>query len=168
MITSGPVSQHITTFAKSCVTRFAEIIAVKAPFWRALRRPARTNGVCPLAAMPITQSISPARHSSTARAPSPSPSSSPSCAQNTAFVPPAILTWSQSGAVPNVGGHSAASITAIRALVPAARYKTRPPRGYCSTKKSTTRAMAGISLRTTLGGIQSSSFIRSKISRVVF
>jgi hypothetical protein len=80
---------------------------------------ARTYGVVPLAAMPTTTSFPPTRRSSMALTPAFTSSSAPSTERTRAVAPPAITAITISGGVPNVGGHSAASSTPRRPLVPA-------------------------------------------------
>ena len=69
--------------------------------------------------IPIRRSVAPRPSDSTAARPARASSSAPSCAQNTASRPPAIKPTTCAGSVPNVGGHSAASATPSRPLVPA-------------------------------------------------
>ena len=66
-----------------------------------------------------TPSFVPTPLASTAAAPSSARSSAPSWARNMAASPPAMIPWTTSGSVRNVGGHSAASSTPSRPLVPA-------------------------------------------------
>ena len=79
-------------------------------------------------------------------------SSAPSRERNTAARPPAMMAWTRRGGVPKVGGHSAASSTPRRPLVPAPTKKSRPPPRRASTMRSTARAMAGITRRTASDG----------------
>ena len=114
--------------------------AVRAPSSRERARAARTNGVVPLAAMPITTSRSETVSSFTASAPATSSSSAPSWLRSSAARPPAITPTTMPGGVPNVGGHSVASSTPSRPLVPAPTYTRRPPAPKATTTRSITRA----------------------------
>ncbi|MND00928.1 hypothetical protein D3C83_197170 [compost metagenome] len=69
--------------------------------------------------MPQTTSLRPAPAFLIADFASPLRSSAPSCDRKTAFLPPATMARIFDGSVPNVGGHSAASRTPSRPLVPA-------------------------------------------------
>ena len=60
-------------------------------------------------------------------------SSAPSTDRKTAPRPPAITAWTWRGDVLKVGGHSAASITPSRPLVPAPTKMSRPPPASRST-----------------------------------
>ena len=92
---------------------------VRAPSAWARPSAARTNGVVPLAAMPTTTSVAPTRRSSTAAMPASRSSSAPSTDLTSAGSPPAMIPCTISGSVPKVGGHSEASSTPSRPLVPA-------------------------------------------------
>src|SRR5579863_7208580 len=78
-----------------------------------------TYGVVPLAAIPTTTSPRFAPALANSRAPFDTESSAPSTAPRSAFAPPAINACTSFGDMPYVGGHSAASSTASRPLVPA-------------------------------------------------
>ena len=78
-----------------------------------------TNGVRPLAAIPTTTSRRLTPRNSIARAPASESSSAPSTDCQSADCPPAMMPWTISGGVRNVGGHSLASSTPSRPLVPA-------------------------------------------------
>ena len=67
----------------------------------------------------MTTSFGPTFFSSTAAAPSSALSSAPSFARNIASSPPAMMPCTCSGSVRKVGGHSDASSTPSRPLVPA-------------------------------------------------
>jgi hypothetical protein len=92
---------------------------VRAPSTWARARAAPTYGVVPLAAMPTTTSFLPTPREFTSRSPAPVSSSAPSMDLTRAAGPPAISPTTISGGVPKVGGHSAASSTPSRPLVPA-------------------------------------------------
>ena len=96
-----------------------EMNAVAAPRSLAMRRAPSGYGVVPPAAMPTTVSRGPmARRSISARAPSHS-SSRPSLERRSAESPPAMMPTTCPGSLMNVGGHSLASSTPRRPLVPA-------------------------------------------------
>ena len=76
-------------------------------------------GVVPPVAMPITTSFGPTFRASTSFAPPSGESSAPSCAMNIASFPPAMTPSTIPGDERNVGGHSLASSTPSRPLVPA-------------------------------------------------
>jgi len=75
---------------------------------------ASTYGVVPLAVIPTTTSCRVSFFARKSRCAFSTESSAPSTAPVTAGRPPAINACTSSGEVPNVGGHSAASSTAIR------------------------------------------------------
>ena len=101
-----------------------------------------TNAVTPLAEMPTTTSPRRTR-ARTTRAAARASSSAPSRERNTDCRPPAMIACTRPGRVPNVGGHSAASITPSRPLVPAPTKNSRPPARSAVTIRSTAAAMAG-------------------------
>jgi hypothetical protein len=93
--------------------------AVVAPRAFASRMAPSGYGVVPPAAMPMTVSSGPtARRSISARAPSGS-SSRPSLDRRSAESPPAMIPTTCPGSLMKVGGHSLASSTPNRPLVPA-------------------------------------------------
>ena len=69
-----------------------------------------------------------------------------------------------SGGVPNVGGHSAASSTPSRPLVPAPTYSRRPPARNAASIRSMVRAMSARAPATAGGTVASSAPMRSTIS----
>jgi hypothetical protein len=140
--TSGPVGMAITTSAIARRPgRGAQVTStVRRPRARAVSRPPRTNGVTELAEIPMR--TSPVRSLSASARPSSSRSSAPSTARNTASSPPAMTARMRSGSVPNVGGHSAASSTPRRPLVPAPRNTIRPPPSSALATRSAARAIA--------------------------
>ena len=73
----------------------------------------------PLAAIPTTVSLGPTRRESISAIPALGSSSAPSTDLSSAGAPPAMIPTTISGGVPNVGGHSAASSTPSRPLLPA-------------------------------------------------
>ena len=118
---SGPTAAPMVTSASgrpACpglhVTK-----TVRAPSRRASSRPPRTKGVTPHAAMPTSTSSGLKPRSWSAAAPSAGWSSAPSIAVTSASRPPAMMPCTCSGSVPKVGGHSEASSTPSRPLVPA-------------------------------------------------
>ena len=68
--------------------------------------------------------------------------------------PPAITACTVSGSVPKVGGHSAASITPSRPLVPAPTKKTLPPRSSDRKTMSAAREMESFSPETASKSLQ--------------
>ena len=120
-MTSGPTRGTMLRWhaASSGEAGVQATAIVAAPRARARRTAATTNGVRPLAAIPTTTSSGPAPRASIARSPAASSSSAPSTASVTACASPASTACTRSGGVPNVGGHSAASSTPSRPLVPA-------------------------------------------------
>ena len=119
--TSGPTS---TSMARSAAALRADpglqtTATAKAPRSRAAPSAPRTYGVDPLAARPTTTSRSPAPARCTARAPARASSSAPSTARRRATSPPAMVPCTCSGGEEKVGGHSDASRTPRRPLVPA-------------------------------------------------
>ena len=92
---------------------------VLAPTARARLSAPSTNGVRPLAEIPMTRSRPLTSRSSIARAPFLSSSSAASMLRRNALLPPAMIPWIKSDGVPKVGGISAASSTPKRPLVPA-------------------------------------------------
>ena len=54
-----------------------------------------------------------------------------------------MTAWTSAGGVPNVGGHSAASITPSRPLVPAPTKTSRPPLDSARTMSSMAAADGG-------------------------
>jgi hypothetical protein len=119
--TSAPTSTPITIFAKRAIgiSRLAITATVKAPRPRAYFIAPKTYGVVPLAAIPTTTSFRSNFKRRKSRAPLAAESSAPSTAPVTARRPPAIKATIRPRAIPNVGGHSAASNTAILPLDPA-------------------------------------------------
>src|SRR5438445_487305 len=120
--TSGPTFGRITT--SHVAVSWAggsehDTSPVFAPSVCARDSALRTNGVVPLAAIPMTTSLGPTRAESTAAAPALTSSSAPSALRVNALGPPAMIPRTISGGVPNVGGHSAASNTPRRPEVPA-------------------------------------------------
>ena len=142
--TSGPGHGAMTTSARSRERpAWQATSTLRAPRPRAATSPASTNGVRPLAEMPTTTSPRRTRER-TARRAARASSSAPSRERNTAARPPAMMAWTRRGGVPKVGGHSAASSTPRRPLVPAPTKNSRPPPRSASTIRSTARAMAGV------------------------
>ncbi len=119
--TSGPTWTSMACSAASDRTAPAlhDRPTVRAPRLLASRTAATTNGVRPLAATPTTTSAGPMRSAAIASAPAAASSSAPSTAPPSAVLPPAMMAPTSSGGVENVGGHSAASMTATRPAVPA-------------------------------------------------
>ena len=120
--TSGPTGTVMQTSQVSRISCGGSVQlrkTVRAP--RVCARPsaARTNGVVPLAAMPTTTSFSLIRRSSMAAMPALRSSSAPSMDFTSAGSPPAMIPCTISGGEPKVGGHSEASSTPSRPLVPA-------------------------------------------------
>ena len=141
---------------------------VTAPRLRPNSSAPSTYRVVPLAESPTTTSRrdTPARRRS--RLPSAAESSAPSSACRSARMPPATTACTIRGGVPNVGGHSAASRTARRPLVPAPTYRRRPPRRNDFTIASTALEIAGSSRRTATATRASSWFNVRRISSVDF
>jgi hypothetical protein len=137
---------------------------VRAPSAWALPRAARTNGVVPLAAIPTTVSFDPTRRESISPIPALTSSSAPSMDLISAGNPPAMMPTTISGGVPNVGGHSAASSTPSRPLVPAPTYSRRPPARKAASIRSTARAISTRARATAVGTVASSAPMRSTIS----
>jgi len=119
--TSAPTPTAIAIFANraSGISRFAITAIVVAPRPRANFIAPKTYGVVPLAAIPTTTSLLPNLNRRKSRAPFSAESSAPSTAPVTARLPPAISATICFREIPNVGGHSAASKTAILPLDPA-------------------------------------------------
>src|SRR6266403_1738407 len=119
--TSGPTSGAITIFASraAAIRRLDVTATVTAPRPRANFIAATTYGVVPLAVTPTTMSLRVNFLSRNSRSAFRMESSAPSTAPVTARRPPAINACTAFGETPNVGGHSAASSTAIRPLDPA-------------------------------------------------
>lgn len=119
--TSAPTSTAIAIFASraSGISRLAITATVVAPRPRAYFIAPKTYGVVPLAAIPTTTSFRFNFNRRKFRAPFAPESSAPSTAPVTARLPPAINATIRFGEIPNVGGHSAASNTAILPLDPA-------------------------------------------------
>ena len=92
---------------------------MRAPSAWARPSAARTKGVVPLAAMPTTTSAADTFRSSMAAMPASRSSSAPSIDVTSAGSPPAMIPCTISGGEPKVGGHSEASSTPSRPLVPA-------------------------------------------------
>ena len=78
--------------------------------------------------------------------------------------PPAMMPTTISGSVPNVGGHSVASSTPSRPLVPAPTYTRRPPIRNAETTSSMVLASGSRVVWTTSATRRSSAFRRSTIS----
>ena len=118
--TSGPVSRTMRWSHPSGDSMGTHATkAVVAPHAFARRTAPRGYGVVPPAAIPTTVSSGPiARRSISARAPSHS-SSRPSLERRSAPSPPAITPTTWPGSLMKVGGHSLASSTPSRPLVPA-------------------------------------------------
>ena len=161
--TSGPTASAITTRAAEAGTSGLQVTsAVAAPRLRASFKAARTNGVTPLAAMPTT--MSPGRTRLRIwRAPSAPLSSAPSEERNTVRLPPAITACTSEGGVSKVGGHSAASSTPSRPLVPAPTKMRRPRRDSARTIRSTARPRAGAARPTARTARRSARFISRAI-----
>ena len=120
--TSGPTGTVMQTSQVSRSSRGGseqETSPVRAPSVCARASAARTKGVVPLAAMPTTTSSGPTRRASISPIPAFTSSSAPSIDRTSAGRPPAMMPTTISGGVPKVGGHSAASSTPSRPLVPA-------------------------------------------------
>src|SRR6266481_2624505 len=119
--TSGPTSGAITIFARraAAIRRLHVTATVNAPRPRANFIAASTYSVVPLAVTPTTMSLRVNFISRNSRSAFRMESSAPSTAPVTARRPPAINACTSFGETPNVGGHSAASSTAIRPLDPA-------------------------------------------------
>jgi len=119
--TSGPTSGAITIFATrpTGIRKFDVTATVVAPRVRAYFSAPSTYGVVPLAAIPTTTSFGVIRIPRKSRSPFRFESSAPSTARVIARRPPAINARTTFAETPNVGGHSAASITPIRPLDPA-------------------------------------------------
>jgi hypothetical protein len=121
-ITSGPTLGTMQTSAQARTSSSGSVQQRKptrAPRSFARRSAARTYGVVDDVAIPRTKSRGPTSRSSIASAPASVSSSEPSWLPTSAAYPPAITPWTSSGSVPKVGGHSAASSTPNRPLVPA-------------------------------------------------
>ena len=140
--TSGPGRGATRTSASArSAAEGAHVTAmVRAPRRRASRRAASANGVTPLAQIPHTTSRGPTRRRPRARRASSARSSAPSTARQSARWPPAITPTTCPGDTPKVGGHSAASRTPSRPLVPAPAYTSRPPASSARATRSTARA----------------------------
>ena len=120
--TSGPTSTTMHTSTLSRMPRGgSEQVKnpVRAPSSRACSRAARTYGVVPLAAMPSTKSAGPTVIASIAERAAAGSSSAPSTERCSAGAPPAMIPCTIPGGEPKVGGHSLASRTPRRPLVPA-------------------------------------------------
>src|SRR6266850_998789 len=167
--TSGPTSGAITIFASraAAIRRLDVTATVNAPRARANFIAATTYGVVPLAVTPTTMSLRVNFLSRNSRSAFRMESSAPSTAPVTARRPPAINASTTFGETPNVGGHSAASSTAIRPLDPAPKYINRPPFRIPLTIASTARAIAVNSRPTAAATLRSSRFINRTISRAV-
>ncbi len=164
--TSGPTCVAIRILASRAtgVRGFTVIATVAAPRRRAYCSAASTYGVVPLAVIPTTTSRPVNFFARRSRSAFASESSAPSTAPVTAGRPPAINACTSSGEVPKVGGHSAASRTAIRPLEPAPAYISRPPLRMAFTMASAARATAGSSWLTAAATLRSSRFISRTIS----
>ena len=141
---SGPACTAITKSHRSARSSggWAQVSSpVAAPTSWARLRAAHTYGVVPLAAMPNTKSFGPTEWSSMAAVPAATSSSAPSWDRVNAAGPPAITPTTISGGVPNVGGHSVASKTPSRPLVPAPTYSNRPPPPIARVARSIASAM---------------------------
>ena len=136
---------------------------VPAPRRRASARAAAANGVTPLAETPTTTSPRLTR-ARTARRAARASSSAPSRDRKTAPRPPAMIAWTSPGRVPKVGGHSAASRTPRRPLVPAPTKTSLPPRRSASTISSTAAARSRRTRPTAATARRSSRFMRPAIS----
>src|SRR6267142_646975 len=167
--TSGPTSGAITILASraAAIRRLDVTATVNAPRARANFIAVTTYGVVPLAVTPTTMSLRVNFLSRNSRSAFRMESSAPSTAPVTARRPPAINASTTFGETPNVGGHSAASSTAIRPLDPAPKYINRPPFRIPLTIASTARAIAVNSRPTTAATLRSSRFINRTISRAV-
>lgn len=148
-ITSGPTrgAIRISTRERRGELRLQATKTVRAPLFFASRRAAATKGVIPLAEIPTTTSPFRTRFLIFFR-PSLARSSAPSCDRNTACFPPAMIDCTSWGEVLKVGGHSAASSTPSRPLVPAPTKKSLPPFLREGTMIRTARPMAGLTFRT--------------------
>ena len=147
-ITSGPTSRVTTRSAGACSGSLQLTSTLAQPTVPAYSRADITKGVPELAAIPTTMSSpesSLARRASTEAV---TESSAPSTAFHTASRPPAMTACTVPGSVPKVGGHSAASITPSRPLVPAPTKKTLPPRSSDRKTMSAARDMESFCLET--------------------
>ncbi len=119
--TSGPGTGLMTTSARSNFRASGAQVTkiVAAPTCLARSIAPRTNGASPQAEIPTTTSRGLSLLRSSARAPASASSSAPSTARRSDRAPPAMIPWTMDGRVPYVGGHSEASSTPSRPLVPA-------------------------------------------------
>ena len=74
-----------------------------------------------------------------------------------------MTACTSAGGVSNVGGHSAASITPSRPLVPAPTKTSRPPRDSARTMSSMARPMAGAARPTAWTARRSARFMSRAI-----
>ena len=88
----------------------------------------------------------------------------PSIASVRAGLPPAMWPWIVSAVVPNVGGHSEASRTASRPLVPAPNEWSRPPSRTTAAISSTHREIFGMTRLTASTARVSASAMSARIS----
>jgi hypothetical protein len=119
--TSGPTRGAITTSASKRASEegLAVTTIVTAPTLRPYSTAPIGYGVRRLAMMPTTTSLAPRRFFRSAATAAPASSSAPSTERTSARRPPAMIPCTRLRGVPNVGGHSAASSTPRRPLVPA-------------------------------------------------
>src|SRR5262249_47400097 len=118
---SAPTAKCTVVSAIFDIGEFSEqtIATVFAPLLLANSSAARVYGVAPAAAMAMTRSFSVSFFDFRSIAAFSRSSSAPSMALANDFVPPAITAWTHSAGALNVGGISAASVIAMRPLVPA-------------------------------------------------